>query len=132
MRTLVLNGIDTVVCDSSEDWTVQNFTCTIKNVLLVVCHKSYCVICSDAYHYIFLAFRMWHTLISRINNNHFTHRILIRTMNIITVMTQYNDTVDSKKINKSAYRIFQYIEFHKSPCNDILIHCCLYFMYLYV
>jgi len=34
--------------------------------------------------------------------------------------------------NMSAYRIFQYIEFHTSQCNDILIHCCLYYMYVYI
>ena len=32
----------------------------------------------------------------------------------------------------SVYRICQFIDFHNSSCNDIHIHCCLYFMYLYI
>jgi len=48
-----------------------------------------------------------------------------------TVRTQYNDTVGSKKICRHI-EISSILIFYNSLCNDILIHCCLYYMYLYI
>jgi len=75
---------------------------------------------------------MKHVLhINKIKPEHACHRNRKVKAGSYTVRAQYNDTVGSKQ-NMSAYRIFQYIEFHNSPFNDILIHCCLYYMYLYI